>query len=182
MAEIKPIERPSDNTAEQVQTEDSPQTDGVVGLINMADPYASEQTKTAIVAAPIAKTETKTITQESLEQMWNELTKGEAINQLSSKEVIKTHMIDSTPLLDGQSVVWTLTSSFAEYEVRKKALAEVMTYLRKVSGVDWLSPKIVVKVEQKASLPYQATEKYEAMLSKNPELATLRQVFVDIDL
>lgn len=96
---------------------------------------------------------------------------------------IKALLKDITPQAseDGKSVIITLSSSFAESEL-KNVLAEVMTHLRRSSGIHDLSPKIVIKVEQKAAILYQSDEKYEAMLQINPMLAELRKILPDIDI
>ena len=160
-------------------------------LFNMADPYAKRPLNVSAPQSPATShpmtggtpQQPATLTQAGLETYWNSMFEPACIATFSDHDKIKTFLKDITPQAgeDGKTVIITLTSSFAEYEV-KKLLAEVMTYIRRKSGIHNLSPKIVVKAEEKASMPYQSGEKYEAMLQVNPMLAELRKVLPIIDI
>ena len=123
------------------------------------------------------------MTQADLEIIWKSMFDSSKLATFRDPDRINTHLKDITPQAgdDGKSVIITLTSSYAEFEV-KKILAEVMTHLRHSSGIHDLTPKIVVKAEEKAAMPYQSGEKYEAMLQINPMLAELRKILPDIDI
>ncbi len=158
-------------------------------LFTMADPYANLQPTTSEQQTAVSRQTTheggqlENLTQDNLDSNWNALFEPNSLSTFSDPDKIKTFLKDVKPQAgeDGKSVIITLTSSFAEYEV-KKILAEVMTRLRRNCGIHNLSPKIVVKAEEKAAMPYQSGEKYDAMLQLNPMLAELRKTLPDIDI
>ena len=121
--------------------------------------------------------------QAELEQHWQAMFEPATLAGFKDPDKIVSFLKDVVPQADadGKTVAITLGSSFAEYEV-KKVLAEVMTYLRRRSGVADLTPRIEVHAEERAAKPYQSGEKYEAMLQLNPMLAELRKVLPDIDI
>lgn len=118
-----------------------------------------------------------------LQDYWEILWAPENLSTFSDPEKITTFLKSVKPELgdDEKTVVITLTSSFAEHEV-KKVLPEIMSHLRHFSGCQELTPKIVIKAEERAAKPYQSGEKYDAMLKVNPLLAELRKILPDIDI
>lgn len=155
----------------------------------MADPYSAvNKNNPTITERPVSKAENKTaeakgMSQSLLQDFWEVLFVPETLSSFSEPDKITTFLKGIKPELDrdGKTVIITLTSSFAEHEV-KKVLPEIMSRLRRISGDQELTPKIEVKVEEKASKPYQSGEKYESMLKINPELAALRKILPDIDI
>jgi len=173
-------------TSEEDNTQTSP---AKVVLFSMSDPYAKhqqavsqQQTKEGTQQAT-GEQLPATLTQTDLEGYWAAMFEPDQLATFSNPDKITSFLKDTTPQVgeDGKCVIITLTSSFAEYEVRK-TLAEVMTHLRRSSGINDLSPQIVVKATEKAAMPYQSGEKYEAMLQINPALAELRKILPDIDI
>ena len=158
------------------------------GLLSMATPYADAAVNNATPNAPAAAvvetaSESQHLTQTTLEDYWEVMFAPETLATFSEPEKVTNFLKGVKPELgdDGKSVVITLTSSFAEHEV-KKVLPEIMSRIRSVSGEQELTPKIVVKAEERAAKPYKSGEKYEAMLKINPALAELRKVLQDIDI
>ena len=152
----------------------------------MADPYATSLTtekKPQIVQSPETKQPPAKLLQAQLDEYWGTLFTPSVMANFNEPEKINTFLKDTHPQIDtdGKTIIITLTSSFAEYEV-KKMLTGIMTHLRRMSGIRDLAPKIAVKVEEKAAMPYQSGEKYEAMLQINPALAELRKILPDIDI
>ena len=161
------------------------------GLLSMVDPYSEVSGgsvptgghKTVETEVKAEAKEVKELTTSMLQGYWEVLFARETLSQFSDPEKVTNFLKGIKPELgdDGKTVTITLTSSFAEHEV-KKVLPEIMSQLRRTSGVQDLTPKIVVKVEEKAARPYQSGEKYESMLKINPELAALRKILPDIDI
>ena len=155
------------------------------GLLSMASPYAIEgderQSQTKTTSDKTA--EKNQITQATLEDHWEKLWTPENLATFSEPEKKASFLKGVKPELDadGKTVVITLTSSFAEHEV-KKEMPEIMSRLRHYCGCQELTPKIVIKAEERAAKPYQSGEKYEAMMKINPELASLRKILPDIDI
>ena len=161
----------------------------VAELLDLGDPYKSQTSKQnpPITNQPIPSPmqpspSSDQLTQEQLQKCWLSLFDEASLATFSDSKRVTTFLKDVTPRLsDDNSIEIKLTSSFAEHEV-KIILSEVMNHLRKITGTNELTPRIVVEVEQKAAKPYQSVEKYENMLKINPELAELRKILPDIDI
>ena len=195
------------DSVEAVEVADSPKptTNIKPGLFVMADPYGQKTTGTTTERQPRTNetTEAKsgpqtnqtepeeqqrptdvTVTaSERIQKVWNDMFEESTIAKFKDPKRICTYLKGTTPEFDAEekTVTITLTSSFAEHEI-KSVLAEVMTYLRKNTNIPNLAPKIMIKAEEVSAKPYQAGEKYEAMLKINPKLAELRKVLPDIDI
>lgn len=158
-------------------------------MLSMVDPYSSVKEGNVAAANPKeVRPETKApepqkLSQSVLLDFWEVLFAPETLSSFSDPDKVTNFLKNVKPELedDGKTVTITLASSFAEHEV-KKVLPEIMNHLRRISGVHALTPKIEVKVEEKAAKPYQSGEKYETLLKINPELASLRKILPDIDI
>lgn len=120
------------------------------------------------------KAEVSELTQSDLERYWNE-----TAEELGLVDLMK----NATPKLGegvGKIEVDAETTWF--YDDFKPHKIDVMELLRKKTGMPLLDCKVNPLFVEKGKKIYSATDKYAEMLKRNPRLASLRQLFPEIDL
>ena len=140
----------------------------LAGSIRIAD------VKSVKVEQPHLQAEVVPMTQENLEQYWNE-----TANELSLQELMSGATIQ---LGEHAGMIEITAQTVSFHDDFKPHRVAVMEHLRKKSGMPMLDCKVTPKFIQENSLPYQADEKYNAMLRINPHMAELRKVLPQIDM
>lgn len=127
------------------------------------------------VAAPQkVQVEAKPLTQEDLEQYWNEI--AEELNLKELMAAAEVHLGENNRTIDVQATETWFATDFRPHRI------DVMELLRKKSGMPMLDCNIIPLFVSKGTLIYTAEEKYKAMVQTNPHLASLRKLFPEIDL
>ena len=136
--------------------------------------------KNGVAAPALPKTEevpADPVTQEQLEQYWQELLAAMAKDYPKQADILK----NGNPKLDGTDhFVITVDSSYQEAEI-KPFLTRMLTYLRAKSHRPLLNCEIAIVIIEKKSIIYTPRDKYDAMSTKNHALETFKILFPEVD-
>lgn len=130
---------------------------------------------TALQSAPV---EVKELTQELLDSCWSQMlaqiqtTEEKLFSHLSGRDV---------KLEENSTFVIIVSNSYVEASI-KPFIVRILSFLRKKTGHPELNCRIEIVAEERKVVTYFASEKYEAMAARNPDLEHLRILFPDIDL
>ena len=132
------------------------------------------------VAAPVRITlqkESQPVTQERLQDAWNQMLELWATEHPERYEVLRGHDVVLSEN-DTFSIVATNRNFSRDLRPIQTAMLE---YLRKQLSCVGLQCRVEVHVEEQAAKLYQPSDKYEAMLQEHPNVALLRKYFTEID-
>lgn len=122
-------------------------------------------------AAP--KVDVKPLTQEDLERYWNEVSAELELTEIMKNATVRMGEHTGCFEVDAQ------TTYFAD-EFRSHKI-EVLEAMRRKSGMGMLNCKVNPMFVEENAKAYNPDDKYNAMLQHNPNLASLRHLFTEID-
>ncbi len=114
------------------------------------------------------------LTQDILEQYWNECAEELNLQQLLSDASVS--LGEHPGLIDIKAKTVSFHDEFKPHRI------DVMEALRRRCGMPMLDCKVTPMYIKKEDVPYSPNEKYNAMLQTNPKLFELRKLFPQIDL
>lgn len=132
------------------------------------------------MAAPVRLTlqkESQPITQERLQEAWDQLLESWSTASPEKYDVLRGHEVK---LEDNDTFAIMATNRNFVRDLRPIQTA-MLEYLRKQLACVNLQCRVEVHVEEQEAKVYQPSEKYEAMLKEHPQLALLRKHFAEID-
>ncbi len=119
----------------------------------------------------------KQLTQESLEQYWQQMLLS---RQQSTPRIAELFENVKIELQQDNVIVLYTVNTYLEVELKPYAV-DVLEELRKSSGVSELNYRVEVEYEATEAVPYTPHEKYDAMMLANPVIAELRKLLPEID-
>lgn len=142
-----------------------PKLAGSISIGSIAVPAPKQE-------APL-QAEVKPLTQEDLERYWKEAGDELGLSNLLSEATV------SLGEHTGRIEIDALSVSFSDEF--KPHRTDVMQLLRKKASMPMLDCRVTPKFVESKALLYSPTEKYNAMLQRNPQLQELRKLFPQID-
>lgn len=136
-------------------------------------PSISQLKTAATSAAPSLQAEPKALIQEDLERYWQETARELNLEELLSHAKVRLGEHTGRIEIDAQA-----TWFYDDFKPHKIA---VMEQLRKKTGMPMLDAKVNPLFVEQNELVYSPTDKYNAMLKSNPNLAAMRKLFPQID-
>ena len=125
------------------------------------------------VETPRLQAEVKPLVQEDLERYWKEAAEELGLTELMAGATVKQGETPGRIEIDAQTVAF--------HEEFKPHRINVMEVLRKKTGMPMLDCKVNPLFVEKDEVLYSPTDKYNAMLQRNPSLLGLRKLFPQID-
>jgi len=125
------------------------------------------------VETPRLQAEVKPLVQEDLERYWKEAAEELGLTELMAGATVKQGEAPGRIEIDAQTVAF--------HEEFKPHRINVMEVLRKKTGMPMLDCKVNPLFVEKDEVLYSPTDKYNAMLQRNPSLLGLRKLFPQID-
>ncbi|KWW31230.1 MAG: hypothetical protein AUK63_503 [bacterium P3] len=165
--------RPSQSVAQPEQSQRPQAADGrLPGIISIKMKPVSAQVRPAV-----QEEEVQPLTQERLQEAWERLIAEWSESNPEQAAVLQGHEVE---LKERNLFAIKANNSNFERELRTFKTS-MLERLRSQLRCPALQCRVEVYVERQESKAYQPSEKYDAMLQSNPELARLRMMFPDID-